>query len=147
MRITKSWPVAAIAITALAFSACSTGGTTSTSSSSGGTDTTSVYSPKAGGAGGDVGVFTWWAAGSEKAGLDALQGVFTKQYSNDKFVNLAVAGGAGSNAKAKLASDLQNNQPPDSFQGHAGAELTDYIAQGQIVPVNDVVNALGGSKV
>ena len=58
-----------------------------------------------------------------------------------------MAGGAGSNAKAKLASDLQNNQPPGSFQGHAGAELLDYIDAEQIEPVNDVIDALGGDKV
>ncbi|MDV3220688.1 ABC transporter substrate-binding protein [Intrasporangium sp.] len=101
----------------------------------------------AGGAGGEVGVFTWWAAGSEKKGLDALEALFKEQYPNNTFVNLAVAGGAGTNAKAKLASDLQNNQPPDSFQGHAGAELLDYIDAEQIEPVNDVIDALGGESV
>ncbi|RRD47017.1 ABC transporter substrate-binding protein [Tessaracoccus sp. OH4464_COT-324] len=99
------------------------------------------------GSGGDVGVFTWWAEGSEKLGLEALTGEFAKQFPNDKFVNLAVAGGAGSNAKAKLAADLENNNPPDSFQGHAGAELFDYIVANQLEPVNDVIDELGGSKV
>lgn len=98
-----------------------------------------------GGAGGDVGIFTWWADGSEKLGLDALQKVFGKEYPKDKFVNLAVAGGAGSNAKAKLASDLSAGNPPDSFQAHAGGELTDYIKNGQIEPVDDVLTALGGA--
>ncbi len=100
-----------------------------------------------GGAGGNVGIFTWWAAGSEKLGLDALTKVYGTMYPKDKFVNLAVAGGAGSNAKAKLASDLQNGNAPDSFQGHAGAELTDYINAGQIEPVDDIITALGGQKV
>jgi len=104
-------------------------------------------SPKAGGAGGEVGVFTWWADGSEKKGLDALEKSFKKQYSNDTFVNLAVAGGSGSNAKAKLASDLQNGNPPGSFQGHAGAELTDYIDNEQIEPVDDLIKELGGDSV
>lgn len=98
-----------------------------------------------GGAGGEVGVFTWWAAGSEKEGLDALEGLFKTTYPNDTFVNLAVAGGAGSNAKAKLASDLANNNPPGSFQGHAGAELTDYITNGQIEPVDEIITELGGA--
>ncbi|MGX1792483.1 ABC transporter substrate-binding protein [Microbacterium sp. NPDC055312] len=74
-----------------------------------------------------VEVFTWWAAGSEKAGLDALVKVFDEQFPNTEFVNAAVAGGAGSNAKNALASRLKANNPPDSFQAHAGAELTDYI--------------------
>lgn len=148
--------LAAVAATAtLLLAACATGGdtgSTDTKSTTGGSATSgggggATYSPKPGGAGGEVGVFTWWAAGSEKAGLDALTALFTKNYPNDKFVNLAVAGGAGSNAKAKLASDLANKQPPGSFQGHAGAELTDYIAAGQIEPVGDVINALGGSSV
>ena len=104
-------------------------------------------SPKAGGAGGEVGVFTWWADGSEKKGLDALEKSFKKQYPNDTFVNLAVAGGSGSNAKAKLASDLQNGNPPGSFQGHAGAELTDYIDNEQIEPVDDLIKELGGDSV
>ncbi|MGO1974853.1 MAG: ABC transporter substrate-binding protein [Propionibacteriaceae bacterium] len=100
-----------------------------------------------GGAGGEVGVFTWWADGSEKLGLDALEELFTEEYAKDEFVNLAVAGGAGSNAKAKLEADLQNGNPPESFQGHAGAELMDYIRNDQIVPVNDVIEDLGGEEV
>lgn len=141
-----------VAATALSLAACATGSSGSDNSSSSSSSSSDAgagptYTPKAGGAGGQVGVFTWWAAGSEKAGLDALTKLFKEKYPNDTFVNLAVAGGAGSNAKAKLASDLANHQPPSSFQGHAGAELSDYIAQGQIEPVNDVINALGGSKV
>ncbi|HET8590587.1 MAG TPA: extracellular solute-binding protein [Nakamurella sp.] len=101
----------------------------------------------AGGAGGDVGIFTWWADGSEKEGLDALVKIFNEKYPNDKFVNLAVAGGAGSNAKAKLAADLQAGNPPDSFQGHAGAELTDYINNGQIEPLDDLYAAEGWNDV
>lgn len=137
--------VVAVTTAALTLAACSTG--TAPSGDSPTSPSSSPASEKPGGAGGDVGVFTWWAAGSEKKGLDALEALFKEKYPNDKFVNLAVAGGAGSNAKAKLASDLANNQPPGSFQGHAGAELTDYIAKGQIEPVNDVVEALGGEKV
>src|SRR5690606_33754947 len=79
-----------------------------------------------------VEVFTWWASGSEKVGLDALVGVFNSQNPDIEFVNAAVAGGAGSNAKAALASRLEANDPPDSFQAHTGAELTDYIEAGQL---------------
>ena len=51
---------------------------------------------------------------------------------NFTFVNGAVAGGAGSNAKQVLASRLAQADPPDTFQAHAGAELSDYINAGQI---------------
>jgi glucose/mannose transport system substrate-binding protein len=80
----------------------------------------------------EVEVFTWWAEGSEKEGLDALVKVFEEQHRDLEFVNGAVAGGAGSDAKNVLASRLQTNDPPATFQAHAGAELTDYINQGQI---------------
>jgi glucose/mannose transport system substrate-binding protein len=80
----------------------------------------------------DVEVFTWWADGGEKLGLDGLVGVFGTTCSNFKFVNGAVAGGAGANAKQVLASRLQQNNPPDTFQAHAGAELSDYISAGQV---------------
>ncbi|CCH76424.1 Bacterial extracellular solute-binding protein [Nostocoides japonicum T1-X7] len=140
---------ALLAVAGLGLAACATGGGDSagSSSTSAAGSSAATYTPKSGGAGGDVGVFTWWAAGSEKVGLDALVKLFKEKNPNDTFVNLAVAGGAGSNAKAKLASDLANGNPPDSFQGHAGAELSDYIAAGQIEPVNDVFNALGGESV
>jgi glucose/mannose transport system substrate-binding protein len=52
----------------------------------------------------DVEVFTWWADGGEKAGLDGLVSQFGTDCSGFKFVNGAVAGGAGANAKQVLAS-------------------------------------------
>ena len=135
--------VAVAAVAALGLAACGSGTTPEEPAAAPNTSLATT----AGGAGGEVGVFTWWAAGSEKEGLDALEKLFKQKYPNNTFVNLAVAGGAGSTAKAKLASDLQNNQPPDSFQGHAGAELLDYIDAEQIEPVNDVITALGGDSV
>jgi glucose/mannose transport system substrate-binding protein len=80
----------------------------------------------------NVEVFTWWADGGEKAGLDGLVSVFNTACPSYTFVNGAVAGGAGSNAKAVLASRLQQSDPPDTFQAHAGAELSDYINAGQV---------------
>lgn len=85
-----------------------------------------------GGGAKDVEVFTWWADGGEKAGLDGLVSTFGKDCADYKFVNGAIAGGAGATAKTVLASRLQQNDPPDTFQAHAGAELTDYINAGQI---------------
>ncbi|ROS72138.1 ABC transporter substrate-binding protein [Cellulomonas sp. PhB143] len=91
----------------------------------------------------EVEVFTWWAAGSEKAGLDALVNVFNDQHADTKFVNGAVAGGAGSAAKDLLQSRLQTNDPPDTFQAHAGAELQDYIDAGQIQDVSNLYDEFG----
>ena len=142
---------AGLAAVSLLLAACgssssSSGSTSAAATSAAGSSAEASGSGSAaGGAGGDVEVFTWWADGSEKAGLDALVGVFEKEFPNDTFVNGAVAGGAGSNAKAVLASRLQNQDPPSTFQGHAGAELTDYITNGQIDPVNDIIAELGGA--
>ncbi|RIJ70564.1 extracellular solute-binding protein [Nakamurella silvestris] len=97
-----------------------------------------------GGAGGKVGVYTWWAAGLEKDGLDALLALFRAEYPNDRFVSLAVNGG---DTQPQLEIDLKHDNPPDSFQWHAGAELSDYIKNGQIQPVDDVIAELGGSAV
>lgn len=91
----------------------------------------------------DVEVFTWWAQGSEKAGLEALEGVFAEQHPDFTFVNGSVAGGAGSAAKDLLQSRLQTNNPPDSFQAHAGAELTDYIDAGQLEDVSSLYDEFG----
>lgn len=83
-------------------------------------------------AGKDVEVFTWWAEGGEKAGLDELVKTFESNCSKNTFLNASVAGGAGGNAKQVLATRLQLADPPDTFQAHAGAELNDYIDAGQI---------------
>ena len=96
---------------------------------------------------GEVEVFTWWAEGSEKEGLDALVKAFEEQNSDLTFVNGAVAGGAGSEAKNVLASRLQTNDPPGTFQAHAGAELTDYIVQEDIEPLTDMYAEKGWNEI
>src|SRR5699024_2935621 len=73
-----------------------------------------------------------------KAGLEALQKVFKKQHPDTKFVNSSISGGGGSQAKQKLQADLDAQNPPDTFQAHAGAELTDYINAGQIKDLSDL---------
>lgn len=85
----------------------------------------------------EVEVFSWWTGGGEAAGLEAMIKVFNAKYPDIKFINAAVAGGAGTNARAVLATRLQANDPPDSFQGHAGQELIGtYVAANQLEPLN-----------
>lgn len=93
---------------------------------------------------GKVEVFSWWTGGGEAAGLEAMIKVFQSGNPNIEFVNAAVAGGAGTNARAVLASRLQAGDPPDSWQGHAGQELIGtYVAGKQIQPLNDLYKAEG----
>ena len=64
-------------------------------------------------AAGEVEIFSWWVGGGEAAGLTAMTEVFNEQYPNIEFVNAAVAGGSGTNARAVLATRLQAGDPPD----------------------------------
>jgi glucose/mannose transport system substrate-binding protein len=81
-------------------------------------------------------VFSWWTGGGEAHGLQALIKIWNANHKSVPFKNETVAGGAGSNAKAVLAQRLSAHKPPDSFQGHAGAELQDYIKAGQLEPID-----------
>src|SRR5580765_6180663 len=92
-------------------------------------------------------VFSWWTGGGEAAGLQKLIGIWNTANPNCKFKNETVAGGAGSNAKAVLAQRLAAKKPPDSFQGHAGAELRDYIKAGQVESLDAIYKQTGFAKV
>ncbi|MDR2114642.1 MAG: ABC transporter substrate-binding protein, partial [Bifidobacteriaceae bacterium] len=90
----------------------------------------------------EVEVFTWWTTGSEAQGLEALQGVLKDKYPDLKFINGGTAGGGGS-AKDVLISRMAANDPPDSFQAHAGAEMMDYIESGQVQDVGGLYDEFG----
>ena len=96
---------------------------------------------------GELEVFSWWTGGGEAAGLTKVIALWKKQNPNVKFVNSAVAGGAGTNAMAVLRQRLSANDPPDSFQGHAGSELQDYIKAGDLEPLNFLYRQAGFRKV
>ena len=96
---------AGLAVASLALAACSSGDS--------GDDTTS-------GNGEEVEVFTWWASGSEKLGLDALVSVFDVQHPDIEFVNGAVAGGAGSAAKDLLPVPPAGQRPAGHVPGPRG---------------------------
>jgi glucose/mannose transport system substrate-binding protein len=85
---------------------------------------------------GKLEIFSWWTAGGEADGLNAMFEVFKKKYPQVEIVNATVAGGAGSNAKAVLATRMQAGDPPDSFQVHAGHELIDsWVVADKMEPV------------
>ena len=96
----------------------------------------------------EVEVFSWWVGPGEADGLAAMVIVFNQQYPNIQFINAAVAGGAGTNAKAVLATRLAAGDPPDSWQAHAGQEtIANYVAAGQVKPLDDLFASTGFSAV
>jgi glucose/mannose transport system substrate-binding protein len=111
-----------------------------------GTATGSRVEPAGPSAASQLEVFSWWTGGGEEAGLKKLITIWNREHRNTPFKNETVAGGAGSNAKAVLAQRLAAKKPPDSFQGHAGAELQDYIKAGQLEPVDFIYNRAGFKK-
>ncbi|GAB4536368.1 MAG: ABC transporter substrate-binding protein [Anaerolineales bacterium] len=120
--------VAVLMVLSLALSACGGGNQPAATQEPGG-ETAS--------GGQQVEVFSWWTGGGEAAGLDAMIKVFKAAYPDVEFVNAAVAGGAGTNARAVLATRLQAGDPPDSWQGHAGQELIGtYVKAGQLEALN-----------
>ncbi|WP_432836468.1 ABC transporter substrate-binding protein [Dactylosporangium sp. CA-092794] len=90
-----------------------------------------------------VEVFSWWAGPGEKEGLEALVGDFAAHNPGVAFDNAAVAGGAGTIARTVLATRLENGDPPDSYQAHAGLELTDDIQAGYVEDLRELYQEQG----
>jgi glucose/mannose transport system substrate-binding protein len=81
-------------------------------------------------------IFSWWTAGGEAEGLEAMFAIYRERFPAVSIINATVAGGAGSNAKTVLATRMQGGTPPDSFQVHAGHELIDsWVVAGKMEPI------------
>ncbi|MFJ7974487.1 ABC transporter substrate-binding protein [Peribacillus sp. NPDC096379] len=84
-------------------------------------------------------IFSWWTGAGEEDGLKALIALFEEKYPDIPIENAAVAGGAGTNAKAVLTSRMQGNDPPATFQVHGGSELNDsWVAADKMENLNDL---------
>lgn len=93
---------------------------------------------------GPVEIFSWWTGAGEEDGLLALIDLFNELHPEIKVENAAVAGGAGTNAKAVLATRMQGNDPPSTFQVHGGEELNkSWVAADKMAPLNDLYEANG----
>ena len=89
-----------------------------------------------------VEVFSWWTGPGEADGLQAMRKLFEEKNPQLTFFDAAVAGGSGDKAKALLQSKLSADTPPDTFQGHAGAELQGYIKGGDLEELNFLYDEL-----
>src|SRR5262245_24105227 len=76
--------------------------------------------------------FSWWTGGGDSEGKQALLDLYADEYPDVKVVDSAIAGGAGTNAQAELANRLLADDPPDSYQRHAGKELLEDIDAGKV---------------
>ena len=85
-----------------------------------------------------VEIFSWWTAGGEAEGLNGMFKIYNELYPDVEIINATVAGGAGTNAKAVLATRLAGGDPPDSFQVHAGLEVEKYSPAEYLEPIDDM---------
>jgi len=94
---------------------------------------------------GKVEVSSWWTAGGEAEGLNALIKIYESKYPDVEFINATVAGGAGTNAKAVFKTRMLGGDPPDAFQVHAGHELIDtwVVPGGYVQPLTDLYKSEG----
>lgn len=97
---------------------------------------------------GKLEIFSWWTAGGEAEGLQALFDIFHKKYPAVDIINATVAGGAGAQAKAVLKTRMLGGDPPDTFQVHAGHELIDtWVKTGFMESVTFLYKEEGWLKV
>ena len=93
-----------------------------------------------------VEMFSWWTAGGEADGLNAMYAIYKQKYPNVEIINATVAGGAGTNAKAVLSTRLTGGDPPDAFQLHAGLEVEKYEPAKYIQPLDSLYTSEGLDK-
>jgi glucose/mannose transport system substrate-binding protein len=96
---------------------------------------------------GQLVVGSWWTNGGEFAGLNEMFKQYKTANPDVEIVNAAVAGGAGTNFKGQLLTQLLGGVAPDVFQLHAGLEADTYNPGTLIVPVDDIYTAQGFDKV
>ncbi len=92
---------------------------------------------------GELEIFSWWTSGSEDTALQALISAFQAGAPNADIINGAVSGGGGANAQAVLATRIQGNDLPDTWQSGPGGRLTPYLEADVIRPVTEVYDDAG----
>lgn len=97
-------------------------------------------------AAGKLEMFSWWTAGGEADGLNAMFEIYKKEHPGVEIINATVAGGAGTNAKAVLSTRLTGGDPPDSFQLHAGLEVEKYEPDKYLQPLDSLYASEGWDK-
>ena len=96
---------------------------------------------------GTLEINSWWTAGGEAEGLNALFEIYSAKYPDVEVINATVAGGAGAHAKAVFKTRMLGGDPPDTFQVHAGHELIDtWVVPGYMQPLTDLYKSEGWTE-
>lgn len=144
---TKKTTIAALSVLTMGalLSGCGNSNNTSTS---GNNSSTSTGNSTGSGQSGKLEIFSWWTGVASSKALQQFINQYETQYPGVKVTNDAVAGGAGSNAKAVLASRMEANKPPGTFQVHAGhGSLLSWIQAGDMAPLDSMYQQQGWNKV
>ncbi len=99
------------------------------------------------GAKGQLIVGSWWTNGGEFNGLNEMFKQYKATNADVEIVNAAIAGGAGTNFKGQLLTQMVGGVAPDTFQLHAGLEVETYSPGTLVVPVDDIYASEGFEKV
>jgi glucose/mannose transport system substrate-binding protein len=110
-------------LTAFTLTACSGGGTATTGPGGSAAPTDAAAACASGTT--KIQVESWWTTGGEATGLQKLFDQFNKDNPTLCAFNAAIAGGAGTQAKADIKTKTLAGTPPDTFQVHMGHELLD----------------------
>lgn len=92
-------------------------------------------------------IYDWWTAGGEKQAITAELNYFHQLYPEIDIVQNPVAGGAGVNMQAVIKSLIFAGLPPTTFQVHAGWEMYQYARAKLLVPITDLWQSEGWTKV
>jgi len=97
--------------------------------------------------GGKLVVGSWWTAGGEAEGLNALFKIYGEYFPDVQIVNATIAGGAGFAFRAVIKPRLIAGNPPDTFQLHAGLEVEGYSPETYLTPLDKLYEIEGWDKV
>ncbi|MGY4706578.1 ABC transporter substrate-binding protein [Candidatus Bipolaricaulota sp. J31] len=97
--------------------------------------------------GGKLVVASWWTAGGEAEGLNALFDIYGKYHPDVQIVNATIAGGAGFVFRAVIKPRLIAGDPPDTFQLHAGLEVEGYSPETYLTPLDKLFEIEGWTEV
>lgn len=129
-RFRKNMALSAVGLLAVGAIAAGCGSATGTSTPSASSKT--------------VDIFSWWTGTASSKALNTFFTAYKAAYPHVKVVNDAVSGGAGSNAKAVLASRMNADKPPSTFQVHAGnGSLKSWVQAGKLTPLNSLFKSQG----